>query len=403
MAFAGCLPAGDSPAGYHVVKDRTLSGVFLSPAEQEGVPSYLLATGPIVDPGLPAPLAAERVADLYRFDGSEGSAPKEGLADATPVIPAMEIPGQDPTNTTLASDSRGRLLVVRWNSDGQFPKPFELWRVGLPGGTAERLTEVDPALDRLVNSNPRLGLRPFMVSPGLTQVFAADGGFGWVFGPSTRQFLWQANDPAFVGEDLYCSGLISIEQGSVPLGTDIIRVQPDAEPEELSSSSGHLGLAPVLGGKTPQLLLFLYGEQGGGAFALLDPETRESRNLPPERGQATYLSAASDGQYLAFLTVPQTRGETADAVYDLFIYQWSPNAYAIIEAAVVGSTRSSVIEWRPGTHELWFATSPDGFAIWQPGQPLRRFAGTLARHADPYGRKSVFTRDGGRWFSASGP
>ena len=88
VALAGCLPAGDPPAGRHVAKDRTLSGVFLSPSEQEGVASYLLATGPIVDPGLPAPLDRERVADLYLLGGSETSAVSEGLAAASPVVRA---------------------------------------------------------------------------------------------------------------------------------------------------------------------------------------------------------------------------------------------------------------------------------------------------------------------------
>ena len=75
-------------------------------------------------------------------------------------------------------------------------------------------------LDLLPNPNPRLGQRPFIVSPGLSQVFAADSGFGWVIGPSTVRFLWQANDPVFIGEDLYCSGLISLDADSMSLGSD---------------------------------------------------------------------------------------------------------------------------------------------------------------------------------------
>src|SRR5512140_881649 len=43
----GCLPAGNPPVGQHVLADRTLTDVHLSPSEVPGVPSYLLVTGPL--------------------------------------------------------------------------------------------------------------------------------------------------------------------------------------------------------------------------------------------------------------------------------------------------------------------------------------------------------------------
>jgi hypothetical protein len=377
--------------------------VFLSPSEVEGVASHVLATGPVVDPALPAPWSQERVADLYLFDDVGGGAMVEGLAASYPVVRAMEIPGQDPTKTTLASDSRGRLLVVRWNPAAELPKlPFELWRLDVAGGAAEYLAETSTAVDFLPNANPRLGQRSFLVSPGLTQAFVADYGFGWVFGPSARQFLWQANSPAFIDENLYCAGLISLDQGSGRLGTDIVRVRPDRAPEVILSSTGNLSVVPVVGDRTPQLVLILHGEQGSGAFGLLDAETLASRSLPSEKGQATFLSASSDGHLLLFLSAREGVDATQAASYGLFIYDWTTEVHAVIDSAVVGNGARGIMEWRPGTHELWFATAPDGFAIWEPGQPLRRQSGTLAQHADPFGRKSAFARDGRYWFSDGG-
>ena len=174
--------------------------------------------------------------------------------------------------------------------------------------------------------------------------------FGWVFGPSSRQFLWQANDPTFVGEDFYCAGLISLDDIGTSPGTDIIRVKPDAAAEVLLSSTGYLGVSPIEGDRAAQLLLILYGEQGSSAFALLDSDTLNNRGLPPERGQAIFLSASSDGHLLLFLT-PRQSEDAAATSYGLFIYDWTANAYAIVDSAVVGSGGNTVREWRPGTHD----------------------------------------------------
>ena len=397
-ALAGCLPAGNPPAGRHLVKDRTLSGVFLSPSEKEGVPSYVLATGPLRNPGLAAPYSSETVADVYTFADATSPATLEGLATLAPVILDMDIPAMDPTGYTFATDSRGRLLYVRWNSDtpAALSEPFEMWRFDLGAGAGEFLAYANPPQGSLVNANPRLGARPFLLSPGQTQVFVNDSGSGYVIGLDREQYLWLANTPAFIGEDFYCAGILP--QGPQS-GSNIIRISPDEAPEVLMSSTGQLGLVPIVGDFAPQLVLTLFTDQGQAAFARLDTLTLASTPFPPEKGQAAFVSASPNGQFLLFQTAVPASDPTQPADYRLFILDWTANGYVIIESAGIGKGISGSSEWRPGTSDLWFSTLPDGFAIWNPTRGVTTVAGSPNPFAPLLGEPSMFTRDGRHWFS----
>lgn len=400
-ALAGCLPAGDPPAGRHLVKDRTLSGVFLSSSERDGVPSYVLATGPLRNPGLAAPYSSETVADVYTFADATSPATLEGLATLAPVILDMDIPAMDPTGYTFATDSRGRLLYVRWNS-GTPPgsaEIFELWRLDLASGAGEFLAYANPPYGILQSANPRLGGRPFLLSPGQTQVFVYDSGPGYVIGLDRKQYLWLANSPAFIGEDFYCAGILPQGPNAIVSGSNLIRIKPDAAPEVLLSSTGQLGLVPIVGDFTPQLILTLYTDQGGAPFARLDTVTLESTPFPAEKGQAEFVSASPDGHFLLFRTAITGGDPSLPTDHRFFIYEWMADAFVVVDSSQTGKVLSGASEWRPGTSDVWFSTLPDGFAIWNPTRGVTTMAGNPNPFADLSGEPSMFTRDGRHWFS----
>jgi hypothetical protein len=400
--LAGCLPAGDPPAGRHLIKERTLSGVFLSPSEQDGVPSYVLATGPVSS--LPSDPAATdvKLADVYLFSDSPQPVTIDGLVGGEPLFEGMHIPGTDPTSHTFATDFRGRLLFVKWNSTASPGPvlPFELWRLDLNTGRGEVLASAPPDAAYLRNSDPRLGLRTFRLSPARTQVFAGYFGAGWLIGPTRVQFLLQAHTTVFVGEDFYCAGLTSADESPSNLGSNVLRVAPDADAETLLSSTGQLGLVAITGDFFPQLLLSLQADAGYAPFALLDTDSLKSTPLPTERGQASFASVSPDGRYLLFETA-LAPGDPVRSDHRLFIFDWMANALEVIDSARIGKDIGAASEWRPGTSELWLTTLPDGFAVWKPGGGVTTYPATLCRYAAPFGQLSSFTPDGRYWFSLS--
>jgi hypothetical protein len=396
---------GEPPAGRHLVSDRTLSGVFLSPSEQAGVPSYVLAAGPLRNPGLETPYAAQTVADVYRFADGSTVATIEGLAGVAPAIENLDIPDADPTGYVFATDSRGRLLFVKWNPTVELTvgDPFEVWRLDPSAGDGQRIGWAD-----VVNGVRPAGVSvlapaaPFLLAPGRTQVFTGLRGYGWLVGLDAYQFLFQAHDPTFIGEDFYCAGMVTAPTGGAVSGTDIVRITPGAAPEVLFSSTGPLGLGPVVGNVVPQLVLTLATDAGRSAFALLDTETFKTRTFPPERGQAEFVSASPSGQLLLFRAhfAPATESQPADD--RLFIFDWATNQHATLDSAGIGKSIGVVTEWRPGTNELWLATTPGGFAIWRPDGTVATVDADLFAYAPAGGEASVFTADGRHWFAQAG-
>ncbi len=392
LALAGCLPLGERPAGRQLVKERGLSGVFLSPAEREGVPSHILVTGPVTVPDLPAAYHAPGLADVFLI--TEQAAPMEGLGAVTPVIQGAAIPEAAPTRFTFATDAWGRVLVERASPTTDLPSedPFELWRHDLATGAGERLAPVNLTQRTLESSDPRLGWRSFLVSPGRTQVFVADSGSGWLFGPTTARHFWLANDATFLGEDFYCAGLPGLADESEWTKTVVFRVRPDADPEVLLDSTGQLGIRPVVvEGFAPRLVVMLYTEEGSAPFALLDTDTREPAGLPAAKGPGIFVSASPDGHFLLFRNVVSGR---------LFLYDWTQDGYVILDELAGGKAPRAVTEWRPGTTELWFRTTPDGFGTWRPDRGLvPTFAIEPAALLVAPGRSSWFTPDGRGWFA----
>jgi hypothetical protein len=404
--LGGCLPAGEPPAGRHLVHDRTLSGVFFSPSEQDGVPAHVLALGPLAHAGLEPPYAEVAVASLYRFADAIPAATLEGLAASEPVVENLYLPNADATDAPFASDSRGRLLFVKW--DPTVPpatgRTFQLRRRNLGSGQESLLDFVNILRGvRAAGAAYTLPETLLLLSPGRTQIFSGGAGAGRVIGLDTEQFLWQANDVAFIGEDFYCAGIVSAHP-EPPQGTNILRVRPGETPEVLYSSTGYLGLYPVAGSGSivPQLLLTLSTDSGTWPFALLDTETGESQSLPAERGRAEFVSASPSGRLLLFRTPSSAVSEARPVEYRLFILDWTTGGSVSLDAASVGQGLDGNCEWRPGTSDLWCATLPGGLAIWRPHHDVTTLDAEGFAYRPAGGASSVFTADGRHWFARAG-
>ena len=391
----GCLPVGNPPAGRHVIAGRTISGVYLSPSEVNGVPSNLLVTGPMHEippagtdlrPELALPLANLPFADLYAVPYADIAGTKSGLAGWQPVVGDFLVSYQTLTHGMIPTDSLGRLIVAQYSSVFGL---LNTEQVDLATGAARYLGTPDLLAEAPV----------FLLSSARTRVFVGGSGPGRLCDLDACQSIDNiSKNIAFVGEDFYYTDGLPAASG-VPAG-NLYRLKPHAQPEVLLSFTGVVSFQRILGDSTPQLLLSLATDTGDAPFALFDTDTLNTTSLPPEKGQAQFVSASSDGHWLAFLVAVPTGDSSQPADHRLFLYNWVAGAFAIVDSTSAGQGIGTTIEWRPGRPELWISTLPDGFLIWRPDADLTTVQATLYPYIQaPYGKPSAFTRDGRHWFS----
>jgi hypothetical protein len=395
----GCLPLGDPPAGQHVIADRTLTGVYLSPSEQDGVPSSLLVTGlarefPAGSVYASSALASvSTLSDLYAVPYVGISSMTTDIAGLQPLVSDFLVSSRSLIAGTIPTDSLGRLLFVQYVSTTD---SLQNKRVDLATGSTDAL---GPAYIML---NGQF----FVLSPARSRVYSGGLEDGVLCDLDACQalnyvpsdFTYVSNSFAFVGEDFYYTDQLSGASGV--LGGNLNRLRPQAQPEVLLSFTGVVSFQPILGDHTPQLLLSLATDSGDAPFALLDTDTLETSSLPAEKGQAQFMSASSDGHWLAFLTTIPASDPAQPDDHRLFLYDWTTGSYATVDSAHVGQAIGSSIEWRPGHDELWFRTLPDGFGIWRPDAELTTARATLYPSILlPDIKLSAFTRDGRHWFS----
>jgi hypothetical protein len=388
-AMLGCLPAGQPPLGQHVVQERNLANVHLSPSEQEGVPSYLLAEGPSRVVPLPDGSSFDAVTDLFALPYGPTTTTLTGLGDAQPIVPGFlmssEIDGQ------VATDNRGRLIVAQYDEAlwREFLTPVQ--RIDLPTGVSDNL-----GLASSSSTSPA-----FLLSQSRARVFVAGGGgtsTGFLVDPAGTQAIGTVmeNQAVFIGETLY---YVSNSGNGV-----VRRPEGDpASPEVLLSSTGNLGFVPIVGDRTPQLLLSLRTDGGSSPFAVLDTNTLASSTLPSAKGPSQFLSASSDGHWLLFRATLPSSDPTQPDDHRLFVFDWTTNRSATLDSTRVGQTIGDGAEWRPGTSELWFTLEPVGFAVWRPDADLVKVAAQpYPDYQAPWGQSSMFTSDGKHWFSIVG-
>jgi hypothetical protein len=366
------LPAGKPPVGQHIVLDRTLSGVFFTASEVDGVPSHLLATGPLgrADHQEALPNWTDLLADVYEFPVVAGAAPKSGLSDSQPFARSFVLQDGDVSQYTFQTDRRGRPVYLTyqqypWGLDGSTVAGVSVERFDWTTGFTQYAGQYNPHLLSKVGA-------PFLLSPGRTRIFT---------GSLTELDGWTdlgSLDPtqgAFIGEDLY---YVASPTGSDTGRRSLGRSRPGAEPELLLSSTGSLGLGAIEGDGTPQVLVSLrtidYAANDGGyaPLGLLDTETKAFAELPAQAQKLIFVSASSDGHWLLFRDKEQYTGPgTPLAISVLFAYDWTTGKSTALDSTVLGDTMADNLMgtyWRPQHHEVWFSLSdnPSGLVVWRP-------------------------------------
>jgi hypothetical protein len=389
--FSGCLPTGKAPVGQHVLADRSLTSVYLSPSETEGVPSHLLVTGPWQE--YLSNLESYYFADLYAIPYQNLSDTANGLAGRQPMVKDFVFPFGI-TAFDILTDSRGRLFVTYLSEPrpGQEPiRDYNALRLDLTTGT-------HTFLGRTFKSAPYQNLIP---SPARTRVlvFSSIVSAQLVDFDSSSWISTNSIPPSFIGEDTY---YVDSEDGVWA----VYRSKPDAAPEEILTSALQIGIHPVQSEGVPKLLVGywpLESTSTNSTYALLDTQSLATTELPRETEGTYFLSISPDDRWLAFAVWSPANDSSQPSEDKIILFDWTTGQLETLDSARVGkplSVRNA--EWRPGQNEFWFSTFPDGFAIWKPGQPLTLVPAT--RHSyyrSPYGPYSSFTRDGLHWFSTN--
>ena len=370
----GCLPTGDPPLGQHIVADRTLAAVFLTPSGIDGAPPNLLAAGPVKSVGSQGASGF----DLYRFDYLSRSQLACGLT-GLPATVADVIAEEGVTQASYIpqTDHRGRLVYV---------KP------AAPESDASKVVaRFDFATGRDEDlASPGWEKAAFLLSASHSRIFA--GGSIFDDDGATQVGPLSTAEPAFVDDDLYYGTVLYGGTGVV--GSTISRSRTKAATETLLSSMGMVKFLPIRSDVAAQLMVSWSSEAGDVPYLLLDTRHMASAPLPAQRGQAQFQSASSDGHWLAF------QEPTAGGGNRLFLFDWTMGSYETSDSSTVPIGTEN--DWRPGLHELWIGLSGKGLAIWNPA------GGWL--HGDPKlvpakltfgldGRTSMFTRDGAHCFS----
>jgi hypothetical protein len=378
---AGCLPLGNPPAGQHLLADRTAAAVFLTRSGIEGGPPNLFVFGPPqqVPPfGVPG-------ADLFAFAYPSDSGPIAGLANRPPTIANVVLrcdaasglePGEALATYVSQTDSRGRLVFVTL--------------VVEPGLTAEYVARYDFLTGERQDLAPALAADPgFRVSASRTRIFAGSSVFE-LDGVTDLGTLGAA-PPAFIGDDLYYT--VPASSDALAGGSVIKRSRAATTPETMLSSVGTVTFTPIYSDTGGELLVSSASENGDVPYLVLGIDRPITSVLPPARGQAPFVSASSDGQWLLF------REPRADGNNRLFLFNW-------VSGSAVSWTSSwitALAEWRPGWDQLWFVgLSPAGAAVGNPNtDEVSANPGRIPVSLPflPDARTSMFTRDGNHWLS----
>ncbi len=397
--LAGCLPAGSPPSGQHIIHDRTLTGVFFTASETDGVPSHLLATGPLRLPRQEVwgPGETDLLADVYDVSPVGGQVAATDLAGQSPLFQDFVLQGGDVGKYIFATDRRGRPVYLR--DVQQAGDSYDITLVERFDWSAEQPQYL---------GHPRgTGESPFLLSPDRMRVFT-DSLFeldGW-----TSLGNVDESQGAFIGDDFYYVTM-STPSNAGPAGLG--RSRPGTEPQLLLASTGRIGFAAIQGDGTPQILVCLASDSslwwgnscgsGTAPFALLDTQTLATSVLPFHPLDLGFDSASGDGHWLLFTSPNPDNHDPQVSDVTLFLFDRTTGATASVDSSFYsGLPINGAVEWRPGRDELWFYFYHVGrnFGTWTPASGFALASGNPASVTElPDGRKSMFTRDGAYWFS----
>ena len=382
--------------------DRTLTSAFFAPSESEADPSSLFSTGPYryrtIGDAASGSFSGVTLTELYAhpYSDSVGTAP--GLASLRPAVENVAPIQLGVVGRSPASDIQGRLFLTTLQ-DQALPSSGSEPYVGLPSPYG--ITRYDPRTGKV---GPVMA-NALRFSPSRARVFAGDLSNGLLLDLQGSRDLTGVSDPVFVGEDFYYVAVARSDAHGPASSSTLTRIQPNAEPEALLSSSGSLSITAIQGGQTPQLLVQQSPATGPlpGLF-MLDLDTLASTPLPSELGYRSFLSASASGRWLLFvITTVSSGAEPRTQTHTLV--DWTTGARTDLSPSLVDTSGTgSPPEWRPGHDELWIPTDNGTFKITEPGDLVTAVSmdpGLRAASLQEAGSEwfSIFTRDGQHWFS----
>jgi hypothetical protein len=352
---AGCLDAGPTPLGRHLVGSRVPEQVQLVDGAV-GAPRRILLT---------RSLPADNMLGFPLEEVSTVDVPGPGASEARVIVSGIS-GGLHCTSSDCAApiDSLGRIY---WYKPNFVPVP------GTSGATTEidNLVRVDPATgterDFGVVSSVQLSpdrtravfqLQPEAVDP--TQPAVSQPLVAVDLDDSMTTLAVDGGQ--FAGDDFYVlkKGLLS----RLPRGKRAL--------EDIATNIHILTVASTTPG--PLIILTTFGPmraETGGVSSLLDPMTLAMETLPTTTAAANGFYPSPSGRYVATIDAPpfdptgaNQNGPTTITLYDRDTGQES--------VATEPSAFLSNMSWRPGRDEVWFEVSSTDLFRWPVGdQPER--------------------------------
>jgi hypothetical protein len=379
----GCLAPSPPPAGQHVLAGRELTGVYLSPSERDDVPSHLLVTSPAqgkASGAIPLP-----VSDLYAVPLAASS----GAVSGQPALLVAGFLGDSsaPINSTMPTDSLGRLVVVQVPPTSGLPIPYNVLRVDVGAGTQEPLAHGSA-------SGGLSSAGAFRLSPARTEVcvdaasalFALDGG--------SRPLAVPCSYPTFVGEDLYYVYAATRPLGTV-CGTErgICRLGADGTSGLVWASTSISSLRALASNGAGKLLIAMSPNSGGSDYLLLDGETRALAPLPPETQGGRLGTVSPDTRWLGFVSQVDQGGGSAQS---WFLFDWTTGARVAAAVNLLGQIAGESV-WRPGHDEYWLDDPfADQFAVVKLEGSATTGAADVRYYPGPF--PDAFLPDGNYWY-----
>jgi hypothetical protein len=383
--LAGCLDAGPTPLGRHLVTSRAPEQVQLVDGAV-GAPRRILLTRNL-PPANALQLSTEEISTVDDPGPGGGASEARVIAGEVTSTPHCQTP-----DCPTPIDSLGRIYLYRPSF------------VPFPGGPQGAVSEVD----NLVRVDPASGAqRDFgvvqYVELSADRTRAVIEPQPKVLDPTTPQYLVVDIDDSmtslaidggqFAGDDFYV--LAADRLSRLPRGKRAL--------EDIATNIRLLAVYPTTRG--PLIVLTTVGPMRmieGGVSSFLDPTTLTMEALPPATAAAWAGSffPSSLGRYVATAHAPPY-GAPNDDTTTLTIYDRDTGQEAVQTQPGAVSNPA----WRPGRDEVWFESNNVDLFRWKvSGQPEKvgpavpgfgfftfepRTPQMLATQGDP-----VFTPDG---------
>jgi hypothetical protein len=357
---AGCLDAGPTPLGRHLVTGRAPEQVQLV-AGAVGAPRRLLLTRTM-------PPASQFVVSTLEYSTVDDPGPGGGASEARVIASGIGSPIAHCATPAcpMIIDARGRLFLYRATFA---PQP------DLPGSIVEmdELVRVDPTTAEESNFGSTQSLQ---ISADRTRVVfeesappTASAGQGQVFPPyialdlDDEMTTLSATIAWFAGDDLYLVDTTNAVEllSRLPRGSRVL---------ESTASDGVGSFSVYETGRGPLLVLTRYGDRAMNhpqLSAFFDATTRTEEPLPATTALAATFTLSADGRYVISMRPPQVNGIAIPDPSGTTTLTLLDRDTGQETVAVEPDQFVALPKWRPGRSEVWFDVMNTNLFRWQVG------------------------------------